>query len=234
MRTSILFLFISLLSAPLILSGQYDYEPDYITLPKHYISVNPLNMWLFQQIGITYEYKPGAVGYGIYTGYIYPNKKDYSNYFIAGPTLYGSLGDYSGIFIEPQLNVYLTKPRNTDQTGQVYLAFKGVYKYMHIDSAIHTAWINEGDGYYIYRKMNDKVNIFGAFVDFGFKYYFHHFFFDINIGPGMMFVNHQMTISGESMGSNSNYVHPVNPPRYEELHQKSWTINFTLTLGGAF
>lgn len=72
-------------------------------------------MIFFQQIGLTYEFKPGMMGFGITGGYIYPNKKTYSNYFMAGPTNYGSLGDYNGFFVIPQVNFYLIKPRNPDQ-----------------------------------------------------------------------------------------------------------------------
>jgi len=92
----------------------YAQKPDTASkdrLPHHYISVNPLNILFFQQVGITYEYKPGKLGFGITAGYIYPNKKEYSNWFIAGPVKYGSLGYYSGFFLVPQVNVYLSKPK---------------------------------------------------------------------------------------------------------------------------
>ena len=62
--TILVFLF----SAPLFGSGQTGdkfFAPEF---PKHYVSVNPLNILLFQQAGITYEYKPGRMGYGINFG----------------------------------------------------------------------------------------------------------------------------------------------------------------------
>ena len=199
--------------------------------PKHFISLNPLNIFLFQQAGITYEYKPGTLGFGITAGYIYPNKKEYSNYFIAGPTEYGSLGFYSGVFIVPQVNVYLTKPKNQHKAGLVYVAFKGVYKYMTIDSTNSYAWDTHSDDYYwIYRKMVDKVNITGAYIDFGFKFVRSHFFFDLNIGPGILFVNHNMMIAGQT-SANPSQVSNVNPPRAETSNERHITINFTLNLG---
>ena len=212
--------------------GQNSDTQKAVHLPKHYISVNPLNILLFQQIGITYEYKPGVMGLGITTGYIYPNKQEYSNWFIAGPTGYGSLGYYSGFFIVPQVNIYLTKPKDVQNTGLVYIALKGVYKYMHIDSIGRYAWDTHADDYYwVYRKQFDNVNIYGAFADFGFRYILHHFFFDINFGPGIMFVNHQMIIAGEATGPYP--IHNVNPPRREELHEHHVTINLTLNFGVA-
>jgi len=224
--TCLLILFISV---PFLMFGQNSNELKEVHFPNHYISVNPLNILLFQQAGITYEYKPGVIGYGITVGYIYPNKKEYSNYFIAGPTNYGSLGDYSGCFIVPQVNVYLTKPKNLKHAGLVYISLKMVYKYMHIDSTIHTAWYNEGDGYYLYRKMIDKVNIYGGFIDFGYRYVLYHFFFDFNFGVGKMWVNHNMIIAGQAV--NPSPIQYFNPPRQEELHQNHVTINFTLNFG---
>ncbi|MCK9423463.1 MAG: hypothetical protein M0Q38_12785 [Bacteroidales bacterium] len=227
-----IFLFL-LLSVSQFILGQTSGEQDAPYLPKHYISVNPLNILLFQQAGVTYEYKPGVMGFGVTTGYIYPNNKTYSNYFIAGPTSYGSLGNYSGVFVVPQVNVYLTKPKNSKHGSLIYLSVKMVYKYMHIDSTGHTAWYHEGNGYYIYRKMIDKVNIYGGFVDFGYRYVLYHFFFDINLGLGTTWINHKMTIGGEHIGLSPDPIHYINPPRQEELHQNPVTINFTLNFGVA-
>jgi hypothetical protein len=229
----IIVLIVLLISAPLFMDGQTSVEQKTVHFPKHYISVNPLNILLFQQIGITYEFKPGIIGYGITAGYIYPNKQEYSNWFIAGPTSYGSLGYYSGLFIEPQVNLYLTKLKNPKHGGMIYIALKGVYKYMHIDSVGRYAWDTHSDDYYwVYRRQIDNVNIFGGFIDFGFRYVIHHFFFDINIGPGIMSINHKMIIAGEATGPYP--IHEINPPRYEELHQTYLTINFTLNFGVAF
>ena len=230
-------LFVLLISVPVLVSGQSwkssDDQPE-VKFPRHYIAVNPLNMSLFQQIGVSYEYKAGVLGYGVTGGYIYPNHKDYSNYFIAGPTGYASLGDYSGFFVVPQVNIYLTKPKNEKHAGVIYIAVKMVYKNMRIDSTRSTAWYPEGDGYYQNRKMIDKVNLYGGFIDFGYRYVLYHFFFDLNFGPGMMSINHKMTIYGENIAFSSVPVTPVNPPRYEELHQSPVTINFTINLGVAF
>jgi hypothetical protein len=223
---SFLILFISV---PFLMFGQKSNELKEVHFPRHYISVNPLNIIFFQQAGITYEYKPGWVGCGITTGYIYPNHKEYSNYFIAGPTNIGSLGDYSGFFVVPQVNLYLLKPKDSDHANLVYFSFKMVYKYMHIDSTSQTAWLNEGDFYYLYRKMIDKVNIYGGFFDFGYRYVIKHFFFDVNLGVGVMWVNHNMIVSRQ--GVNPPPWQNFNPPLQEEVHERHVTINFTLNLG---
>ena len=223
-----------LISAPLFGSGQTGDKFFAPQFPKHYISVNPLNILLFQQAGITYEYKPGRMGYGITAGYIYPNHQTYSNYFIAGPTSYGSLGDYSGFFVVPQVNVYLTKPKKPNHGGLVYLAVKVVYKHMSIDSTKTTAWENKGDGYYIYRKMNDNVNIYGGFVDFGYKLVLHHFFFDLNLGLGTTWINHKMIIVAENFDLSPEPANILNPLKQDEVHQNPVTVNFTLNFGVAF
>lgn len=91
--------------------GQSTDSSEPTIYPKHYISINPLNISLFQQAGITYEYLPKNIGYEISAGYIYPNYKTYNNFFIAGPTTNGSLGDYSGFYIVPDVNVYIAKQK---------------------------------------------------------------------------------------------------------------------------
>jgi len=222
------------LSASQFIYGQTSGGQDAPHLPRHYISVNPLNILLFQQAGVSYEYKPGRMGYGVTAGYIYANHNTYVNYFIAGPTLYGSLGDYSGFFVVPQANVYLTKPKNSKHGSLIYLSVKMVYKYMHIDSTGHTAWRHTGNGYYIYRKMIDKVNIYGGFVDFGYRYVLYHFFLDLNFGIGTTWINHKMIIGEEHLGLHPEPLNYLNPPRHEEVHQNPVTINFTINFGVAF
>ena len=159
--------------------GQGQQVSKDIAFPQHYISVNPLNILLFQQAGIAYEYKPGMVGYGLTAGYIYPNHREYSNYFIAGPTSAGSLGDY-----------------------------------------------------YVNRKMNDRVNIYGGFVDFGYKCVTHHFFFDIALGLGILAVDHKMVVSAEWISSSDEYYYL--PPKEKSTSESHFTLNFTLLPGGAF
>lgn len=231
MRRLLLILFIS----PLIVIGQKADTSIIKPLPKHYFAVNPLNIFLFQQVGLTYEFKPNRFGYGITAGYIYPNYKPYSNYFIAGPTRVASLGDYSGFFIVPHVNIFLSKPKNKHCNNLVYVSFKFVYKYMHIDSTRITEWEHHGNGYYAFRKMIDNVNIYGGFVDFGYRFVLYHFFFDINVGGGFLSVNHNMLISGETGDS----FRPIpmlyhHPPRKEEYHKINATINFTINIGLAF
>jgi hypothetical protein len=220
--------------SPFLVKGQKKDSIRNPHFPRHFISFNPLNAILFQQIGITYEFKPGRMGYGITSGYIYPNKKEYSNWFIAGPTNYGSLGFYSGVYFIPQFNIYLTMQKKPKKAGLVYLTLKGVYKYLKIDSTNGYAWdTHADDSYWVYRKMVDRTNVIGVFLDFGFKFIRSHFFFDLNIGPGIMFVNHNMIIAGETT-KHPSHVSNISPPRSETFNDKNFTINFTLTFGVDF
>jgi hypothetical protein len=224
-----IFLYIVILFTPVYLFGQKD-----TTLLKHHFSINPLNIVLFQQIGVTYEFRLGKIGFAVTPGYIYPNNKAYSNWFIAGPTNNGSLGYYSGWFIVPQVNLYLTKQKHYDRGGVLYLAFKFVYKHMQIDSTKTTAWSKEEEGHYSFYKMNDKVKIYGGFVDLCYRYFYKHFFIDLNFGPGFMSVNHFMTVYGYFNGFTPEHIFYVNPPGIDEYHEQHLTINFTFNLGFAF
>jgi len=216
--------------------GQQRKDSSKVQLPKNYISFNPLNIIFFQQIGLTYEYKPGPLGYGITAGYIYPNEKEYSNWFIAGPVKYGSLGYYSGFFLVPQLNMYFSKPKKATNVTMAYWSVKGVYKFMTIDSLYSYAWDTHADDYYwVYRKQVDRVNIIGAFAVVGLKHVWKYFFFDLNFGPGFMFVNHNLVIAGETYGlgyhSDVSNIHPPLTDTQNEFHV---TVNFSLNLGVPF
>ena len=188
-------------------------------------------MIAFQQLGMTYEYKPGIVGIALSGGYIYPNNASYSNWFIAGPIEYGSLGYYSGYFLTPQVNVYLNKPKNSEQANLFYLSLKAVYKNMHIDTTSQSVWENKGDGYEIFRVMNDKAKISGGFVGLGYKYFKHGFFLDANFGFGFTEVKHQMYIVAEGVYS---YYYYFDPPETEEFIEKQFTVNIAINLGYAF
>jgi len=245
MKTIILILFIYV--TPLVLNAQENIRniqsfPNYkkgvsemtVDILHHNISINPLNILLFQQIGVTYEYRPGKLGFSLTPGYIYANKAEYSNWFIAGPIKYGSLGWYSGWFIVPQVNLYLTKQNDSDEGGVFYFAAKFVYKFMSVDTSSMPMWRNDGDGYGLYRKMFDNVNIYGGFLDVGYRYFIGHFFIDVNFGPGIMWLNHDMTIYAEATGPTASYMHYIDPPKKEKYHEGSISINFTLNLGAAF
>jgi hypothetical protein len=80
--------------------------------------------------------------------------------------------------------------------------------------------------------MNDRVNVYGGFVDFGYKCYIYHFFFDLEFGLGFLEVDHDMVVSAEWIYSNQK--HYYHPPKEESTNESHFTINFTLTLGGAF
>lgn len=231
-RMRSLFILLLTIWIPIAVSSQNNSENQIVRFPKHYFSVNPINCIFFQQLGITYEFKPNRLGYEITAGYVYPNHKSYSNYFIAGPTNNGSLGDYTGFFVVPQLNIYLNKPKNNKRANLIYFSPKIVYKYLYIDSTKTTAWKNQGDGYYLYRKMIDQVNIYGGFIDFGYKFVYHHFFIDLNFGVGILWVDHDMIISESHSTSNKPYYY--NPPIHDHTNENHFTINFTLNVGGAF
>ena len=238
MKQVLLFHFLALFSyfliSPFHLVAQESFKVCDADIMHHHISVNPLNILLFQQIGATYEYRLGRIGFGITPGYIYPNKKEYSNYFIAGPTNLGSLGWYTGWFVVPQVNLYLSRPHYDGEGSQWYFALKFVYKNMRIDTNTVTVWTNQGDGYNTRRKMDDRVNIYGFFMDGGYRYFLGHFFFDLNFGLGPMWVNHEQVIYGEASGGSYIHIQYINPPREESYHQKTITINFALNLGFAF
>ncbi len=224
----------TIISAPFYPNDHKTFNEKNVAVMHHNISINPLNIFLFQQIGLTYEYRQGKLGFGITPGYIYPNKQEYSNWFIAGPVKYGSLGWYSGWFVIPQLNLYLTKQHDSDEAGVWYLALKIVYKNMQIDTTKVTIWENEGDGFTKRRKMMDKVNVYGGFIDMGYRYFLSHFFFDLNFGVGPMWVNHNMIVYAEANGMSYIPMHYLTPPEFEQYHHWGITVNFTLNIGAAF
>ncbi len=214
-----------------IINGQ---KPDSLSInhwPHHFITINPLNSALFHQTGITYEYKSPRFGFGISSGYIYSGKSNFSRLFIAGTTEHGALEHYSGFFIIPQINIYLTEIKSTKKTTVCYLGFKGVYKKLQIDSTDYYIWDKSAPQYYWkYRKQVDKLNISGTFIVFGFKHISKHFLFDFNLGPGMLDFNHNIVVAGEGWKMPSNYSN-INPPRFEVLREEHFTFNISINLG---
>ena len=200
---------------------------------NNYLSVNPINMIFFQQIGITYEYKFDKIGIGISPGYIYANNKEYSNWFIAGPINYGSLGYYSGYYIIPHVNIFILNSKITNDEIQAFLSLKMVYKNLKIDSTQTTVWENYGDGYASYRKMDDNVKIYGGFVDFGFRYLIKHFFVESNFGVGWLWTRHDMVIYGKG-APYPNDIEDVIPPSHSTKTEFTPTINFTINIGITF
>jgi hypothetical protein len=205
---------------------------------SHFISANPLNILLFQQAGLTYEFKLRHFGFGLTGGEIYANHQEYSNFFIAGPTEEGSLGDYSGYFFVPQINYYFTKQKYRNHAHLFYVSFKFVYKHMSLDSTNVTKWMpaDEGDGYYDWRKMIDKVNIYGEFIGVGYKYALYHVFLQVEFGFGAMEDKHTMIISQENPENGSPYpmYYHYNPPERVSAYQNLGSINFNLSIGGTF
>jgi hypothetical protein len=234
MKTTIIAILVFICSAHLF--GQTPDSEATKTFPRHYISVNPLKCALFQQAGLSYEYRPGRFGYELSAGYIYPSTYNFGRFFIARTANHGALEFYEGFFIDPQLNFYLTKPKHSDKGALPYLAIKGVYKYMFLDSTRYHIWDNSGGDYYwTYRKQVDRLNIMGGFVMFGIKLVRNHFFFDFNIGPGMLAQNHNLVIAGEGSKYLVNHnTSNVNPPREQVFNRHVFTMTMSLKLGVAF
>lgn len=198
-----------------------------------YVSVNPVNMMFFQQIGITYEYQFEKFGLGVSPGYIYANNKEYSNWFIAGPVTYGSLGYYTGYYIIPHLTIRILRSKITNKDIQTFLSLKVVYRNLKIDSTQTTVWYNYGDGYAQHRKMDDNVDVYGGFVGFGFRYLINRFFIESNFGAGALRTRHDMVIYGKGAPYPSD-IEPVNPPLNAVKVELNPTINFSVNIGFVF
>jgi|GEM_PF-1643661 len=209
--------------------------------PKHYIGINPLNVSLFQQAGITYEYKPGRFSFGLSAGYIYPNKLNFSRLFMIGTNRNGAYEYYSGCFFLPQINFYLNKPRDFNNGTFYYLSLKGVYKFLTCDSNKYYVWDHEHDWYnpdikFVYRKQIDKVHASGAFLVFGIKEIEKHFFIDINLGLGFIGRNSRSQVFGRgtnvddwvinNTGQGLNYT--------EKYSQMKIAVHFSAVIGGNF
>jgi len=214
--------------------GQVSHSDTNKHFPKHYLSVNALNLILANQIGITYEYKSGLIGIDVSSGYIYPSGSELSRFLIATTTNYGAFENYSGFFAIPQINLYFSKPHNFNNATICYLSLKGVYRNMHIDSNKLYIWNHNtnGDDSWIYRRQVDKVNIKGAFVLFGLKYIYKHFFVDFNIGPGWLSIDQKMIVAQEQ--TTHGWPTYANYPFKDKLNRHNYTINISLNFGRAF
>ena len=203
--------------------------------PQHYISINPLNFLLFQQEGLTYEYKTNRLGYAISTGYFFANKLNYSRFFITGTTERGPYEFYSGFYATPQINLYFSKPMNNKKATLCYISLKGVYKGLKVDSTEYHIWTHgSGDASYFYRKQVDRCRIAGAFLDFGVKCVKNHFVFDFNIGYGILSSFHRMVVAGEGYRIIYSNISNVNPPRHEWFKEDHRTLNISFNFGYAF
>jgi hypothetical protein len=79
--------------------------------------------------------------------------------------------------------------------------------------------------------MKSRIPCFLTFKTENWKY----FFFDINIGPGIMFVNHNLVLAGETYGLNHHSdISNIHPPRSETVNELHFTLNFSLNLGISF
>ncbi len=227
-------LIILLIFCSTIIHGQDNKSSTSYHLPKHYLSINPLNLCLAQQAGITYEFKPGRFGFALGTGYMYRNNSTWSDYLIVGPNnTKGKLGYYSGVYVIPQLNFYF-KPKMYEKGATMfYVALRGVYRYMTVDSIGYVPWYKStGAETYECNKMVDKANIYGAFANLGMKVLRHHFFFDLSIGCGFLSIYHDMYISSQEF---KNYIGPVySPPKHEVFSTQYPAFNINLSLGGVF
>jgi hypothetical protein len=230
-KSTIVFIFFSLASFSSF--GQNNDSIPLQRVPKHFISINPINLILCQQAGIAYEFKLGRFGFGLSTGYMYANNWNYSYYCIEGPVDYGALGYYSGIYFIPQLSFYFLTKRSINDVFMLYASLRGVYRYMTVDSLNYIPWLNDfqrekGD----YQKMEDKVDIRAVFVNIGFKVVHHHFFFDMTCGYGILDVYHDMIVYGVSSHQGPGVLLDV--PYHDSYYNWHMAVNFNFTLGIAF
>jgi hypothetical protein len=228
-------LIILLILCSTVIHGQDNKSSTSYHLPKHYLSINPLNLCLAQQAGITYEFKPGMFGFALGTGYMYRNNSTWSDYLIVGPNnnTKGKLGFYSGVYVIPQLNFYFKPKMYRKGVTLFYVAIKGVYRYMTVDSIGYVPWdYSENSETYLCQKMVDNVNIYGAFLNGGMKVLHNHFFFDLGFGFGFLGTYHNMFISSQEI---KNHIGPVyNPPKHEVFSEQHPAFNISLSLGGVF
>jgi len=227
-------LIILLIFCSTVIHGQDNKSSTSYHPPKHYFSINPLNLCLAQQAGITYEFKPGMFGFALGTGYMYRNNSTWSDYLIVGPkNIEGKLGYYSGVYVIPQLNFYFKPKKYEKGATMFYVALRGVYRYMTVDSIGFVPWFySEHDETYGCNKMVDKVNIYGAFINLGMKVLRHHFFFDMSIGYGILGTYHDIFISSEEI---MNHIGPVySPPKHELFSDQHPAFNINLSFGGVF
>lgn len=203
--------------------------------PKHIITINPLNAFVFQQAGLTYEFKAKRLGIGISTGYFYPNKLNISRFFIAGTNEQGAYEFYSGVYATPQLKFYVINPETRDDEIFCYITLKGVYKSLKVDSNAYHIWdTGSGDDSFYYRKQIDKCKITGAFLGFGFTRVINHFVFDFNFGAGYLGSVHNLIIAGEGCNITVDSFTNVKPSRQETYRERHFTTSLSVGLGYAF
>ena len=203
--------------------------------PHHFISINPINVCLIQQAGLGYEYRYKRFGFGVTTGYVYASHFNVGRLFLAATANYGAFEFYRGFFCNPQVNFYLKNPKRLKRNTIGYVALKGVYKYMFLDSTRFHIWDNtNGDDYDLYRKQIDRCHIGGMFVNIGFKHVSGNFLIDFSIGPGFLMQTHNIIVVGQTSQYGGNYTSNVHPPRKEGWSRLYPTVNFSFTLGGAF
>jgi hypothetical protein len=235
MNTKVLMILLALIPLTQSLTGQ---EPDPKLVgdfPRHFFSINPINSFLLDQAGVSYEFKPGRFSIGLTGGYKYAGGRNYSRFFIASSANHGAYEFYSGMFAVPQMNFYLNKPRKRYNTTLVYLSVKGIYKYLHVDSTEYHVWDNTlSENYFLYRKMDDHVNIIGGSLNFGLKFGFKHHFIDINFGPAIIKRSHKMHVVAQAHTLALIPSTPSVTPLDETFSNTQKTMNFSVSFGGFF
>ncbi len=213
--------------------GQVTPPADAYRLPKHFLSISPLNLLLAQQAGITYEFRPGRFGFALGTGYMYRNNSTWSDFFYAGPVPQGQLGYYAGVYAIPQVNFYFKPKMLPEGAVLFYVGLRGVYRHMSVDSVGYVPWkYSEDAETYSCYKMVDRVNIYAAYVNVGMKVLRRHFFFDLSVGYGFLSLYHDMYIASHQI---RNHVGPVySPPKHEKFFDQHQAFNFNLSFGGVF
>lgn len=228
-------LMILLALIPMVLKTQEPDPKQVGDFPRNFFSINPINSFLLDQAGVTYEFKPGRFSIGLTGGYKYAGGRNYSRFFIASSANYGAYEFYSGMFAVPQMSLYLNKPRKRYNTTLAYLSVKGIYKYLHVDSTEYHVWDNTiSENYFGYRKMDDHVNIIGLSLNFGIKFGFKRHFIDINFGPAIIKRSHKMHVVAQANSAALIPCFPCVTPFDETFSHTQKTMNFSVSFGGFF
>lgn len=178
---------------------------------RNYISVN-IPGCLFQQPGITYEYRTKTFGFGFTAGYIYPANHGGTSILLGdwGP---GTLGYARGLFMNPQFNYYFPK-RWQNYSPSFYLGIKPIFKYAFTDSTVDINLYRISKDDFMHVRQQDNYYSYGAMLMLGFKTRINHFFFEIFSGLGWKQNIHESYV----VAKGTNHPHKCAPYNSEIIH----------------
>ncbi|PKP05401.1 MAG: hypothetical protein CVU11_00410 [Bacteroidetes bacterium HGW-Bacteroidetes-6] len=212
-------------------SAQQSDSAKNASMPHHFFSVNPVNSLILQQAGINYEYAGRKWGAGVDLGFVYPNELNYSRIFMAATNGYGAFESYSGYYFIPRVNFSLRTKYFSRRINRQYLLLKGVSKKLVCDSTKYLVWYNEeGADLATYRKQKDEATILGAFLCFGSRNTFRHFFMEYSFGVGWLNISQKMAVANELYTGT-----PLSGYPYEDnLERDHFAVSLEFRLGYAF